>query len=256
VCFDGTGYGDDGAVWGGEVFAGEVGSLERVAHLDFVPLPGGDAAVERPYRMALAHLWAAGVPWDEELPCVRACPIVERKVLQTQLAQNVNCVPTSSAGRLFDAVAALVGARQTVTYEAQAAIELESVAAETSDGYDIPPMPGTPLRLDPRPLVRQVARDLSEGVPVSVVAGRFHRGLADAVVWVCRIVRDRTGVSTVGFTGGVFQNVLLLRLTVEMLRRDGFDVLIHRRVPANDGGLSLGQAVLARVALAPKARAK
>ena len=249
VCFDGTGYGDDGVVWGGEVFAGEAGSLERVAHLDYVPLTGGDAAVERPYRMALAHLWAAEVPWDESLPCVRACPPVERKVLHAQLTRNVNCVPTSSAGRLFDAVAALVGIRQAITYEAQAAIELEAVAVETPDGYDVPLLAGDPLRLDPRPLVRQVTCDLSAGVPVPVIAGRFHRGLAGAIGQVCRSIRERTGTSAVGLTGGVFQNMLLLRLVVEELRGDGFEVLVHRQVPANDGGLSLGQAIIARAIL-------
>jgi hydrogenase maturation protein HypF len=254
VCFDGTGYGDDGAIWGGEVFAGELRSLRRVAHLEYVPLPGGDAAVERPYRMALAHLSAAGVPWGESLLCVRACPTAERKVLQAQLARNVNCAPTSSVGRLFDAVAALVGVRQTVTYEAQAAIELEAVAKDAADGYELPLLPGEPLRLDPRPLVRGVARDVLDGVPVPVMAGRFHRGLAEAVARVCRAVRDRTGVNVVGLTGGVFQNVLLLRLAVEALRRDGFAVLVHRQVPANDGGLSLGQAVLARAVLAARQR--
>ncbi len=250
VCFDGTGYGDNGAVWGGEVFAGKVESLERVAHLDYAPLPGGDAAVKRPYRMALAYLWAAGVPWDESLPCVHACPVAERKVLLTQLTRNVNCAPTSSVGRLFDAVAALVGVRQTVTYEGQAAIELEAIAEETPDSYDIPLHQGAPLRFQLQPLWRQIMRDVTERVAAPVIAGRFHRGLADAIVHVCRIVRDRTGVNVVGLTGGVFQNVLLLRLAVQTLRHDGFEPLIHRQVPANDGGLSLGQAVLARATLA------
>jgi hydrogenase maturation protein HypF len=200
--------------------------------------------------MALAHLWAAGVPWDETLPCVRACPVAERNILLKQLARNVNCVPTSSAGRLFDAVASLVGVRQAVTYEAQAAIELEAVAGDTPSGYDVPLIPGEPLRLDPRPLVREVARDVIGGVPVPVIAGRFHRGLADAIVRVCGAVRLRAGTVTVGLTGGVFQNVLLLRLAAEGLRRAGFAVLVHRQVPASDGGLSLGQAVIARAALA------
>jgi hydrogenase maturation protein HypF len=157
-------------------------------------------------------------------------------------------------GRLFDAVAALVGVRQTVTYEAQAAIELESLAADTPGGYDIPLLPGEPLRLDPRPLVRRVARDRIAGVPAPVISGRFHSGLAAAVVRVCRAVRDRTGVNTVGLTGGTFQNMLLLRLVVEAMRRDGFGVLVHRQVPANDGGLSLGQAIVARAVLAAHPR--
>ncbi|MCE9562861.1 MAG: carbamoyltransferase HypF [Planctomycetes bacterium] len=250
VCLDGAGYGDDGAVWGCELFAGEVGNLERVAHLDYVPLPGGDAAVKRPYRMALSHLWAAGLPWDDSLPCVRACPPAERKVLLRQLTHNVNSVPTSSAGRLFDAVASLVGVRHTVTYEAQAAIELEAVADETAEGYDMPLYPEMPLRLDPRPVFRQITHDMNCNVSVSVIAGRFHRGLSDAIARVCRAVRKRSGVNTVALTGGVFQNLLLLRLAVKALRQDDFEVLIHRLVPPNDGGLSLGQAVIARATLA------
>jgi hydrogenase maturation protein HypF len=250
VCFDGTGYGDDGAVWGGEVLVGGCRTCRRVAHLDYVPLPGGDAAVERPSRMALAHLWAAGVQWDDSLPCVRACPPTERNVLLAQLQNNINAPPTSSVGRLFDAVAALIGVRQTITYEAQAAIELESLAdVETSEGYEFALIDREPLRLDPRPVVRQIVRDLIDGVPQSAIAAKFHRGLAEAVAGVCRFIREETGLTTVALTGGVFQNVLLLRLTSEFLRRDGFEVLVHRQVPPNDGGLSLGQAVIARAAL-------
>jgi hydrogenase maturation protein HypF len=246
VCFDGTGYGDDGAAWGGEVFHMGNNGFARVAHLDYVSQPGGDAAVERPYRMGLAHLWAAGIDWDEALPCVRACPPAERVALRTQLGRTVNCVPTSSVGRLFDAIAAVAGVRQSITYEGQAAIELEAVAVETPDGYNIPVGPGGVLRLDPRPLFQSVARDLGAGVPAAVIAGRFHRGLAAAVVEVCRTVGGRTGTTTVGLTGGVFQNMTLLRLAVEGLRHSGFHVLVHRQVPANDGGISLGQAVAAR----------
>ncbi|NJM39414.1 MAG: carbamoyltransferase HypF, partial [Anaerolineae bacterium] len=112
VTFDGTGYGTDGAIWGGEVLIADYKYFERFAHLKYVPLPGGDASVKRPYRAALAHLWAAGIAWDDALPCVAACPPAERKLLQQQLEHNVNCVPTSSMGRLFDAVAALIGVRQ------------------------------------------------------------------------------------------------------------------------------------------------
>jgi len=232
VCLDGTGYGDDNASWGGEVFAGEIGNLERVAHLGYVPQPGGDASVERPYRMALSHLWAAGIPWDTTLPCVRACPPAERAILLTQLTRNVNCVPTSSAGRLFDAVASLIGIRQTVSYEAQAAIELEAIAENTADGYDIPLIPGNPFRFETHLLFQQIIHDLADNSPVPVSAGRFHRGLAEAIAAVCRVIHERTGVHTVGLTGGVFQNLLLLRQAVEALRRDGLNVLIHRQVPA------------------------
>ena len=251
VCFDGTGYGQDGAAWGGEVFVGDETSCERVAHLDYVALPGGDASVVRPYRMALAHLWAAGIEWNDAFPCVGACPPVERKVLLAQLVKNINTTPTSSVGRLFDAIAALIGVRQSITYEAQAAIELEAMAnVESRESYDFALLPGEPIRLDPRPMTRQVVRDLTDGVPPSLIAGRLHRGLAEIIACVCRTIRGRTGLTTVGLTGGVFQNVLLLQLTCDALKRDGFEALIHHRIPPNDGGLSLGQAVIARASLA------
>jgi hydrogenase maturation protein HypF len=250
VCFDGTGYGQDGAVWGGEVFVGDETTCERAAHLDYVPMPGGDASVVRPYRMALAYLWAAGIEWNDTLPCVQACPPVEQKIVLAQLGKNVNATPTSSVGRLFDAIAALIGVRQTITYEAQAAIELEAMAdVESRESYDFALIPGEPIRLDPRPMIRQVVRDLTGGIPPSQIAGRFHRGVAEIIARVCRTIRDRTGLTTVGLTGGVFQNVLLLQLAGDALQRDGFEILIHHRIPPNDGGLSLGQAAIARASL-------
>jgi hydrogenase maturation protein HypF len=251
VCFDGTGYGQDGAVWGGEVFVGDETNCVRAAHLAYVPLPGGDASVVRPYRMALAHLWAAGIEWNDALPCVQACLPVEQKIMLVQLGKNVNATPTSSVGRLFDAIAALIGVRQTITYEAQAAIELEAMAdVESGESYDFALIPGEPIRLDPRPIMRQVVRDLTGGIPPSQIAGRFHRGVAEIIACVCRTIRDRTGLTTVGLTGGVFQNMLLLQLACDALRRDGFEILIHHRIPPNDGGLSLGQAAIARSSLA------
>jgi hydrogenase maturation protein HypF len=253
VCFDGTGYGQDGAIWGGEFLIADVHKCHRAAHLDYVPLPGGDAAIEKPYRMALAHLWAAGDAWDDALPCVRASSSAERRVLRTQIAQGINTPRTSSIGRLFDAVASLVGVRQTVSYEAQAAIELQAMAdPDAEPGYEFPLLPGDPLRIDSRPVIRQIAHAVKAGESTAVIAGRFHRGLAEAVVQVCRAVREQTGLDTVGLTGGVFQNLLLLEHTVNLLERDRFEVLVHSQVPANDGGLSLGQALIARSVIATR----
>jgi hydrogenase maturation protein HypF len=236
ACFDGTGYGTDGAVWGGEFFLADGSAVERVAHLKYVPLPGGDAAVRKPYRVALAHLRAAGVPWDDDLPCVRACPPAELKLLSQQLDRNVHCVPTSSIGRLFDAVASLAGVRHEVSYEGQAAMELEAVAGEVAGSYPFTLTDGSPMTLDPAPMLTAVVADAAGRVAV-----RFHATVAEMILAVAR----RVSASAVGLTGGVFQNVTLVELVTGRLRAAGFTALTHRQVPCNDGGLSLGQAVIA-----------
>ena len=254
VAFDGTGYGDDGTVWGGEVLVAGYDGFERAAHLSPVPLPGGDAAVQRPYRMALAHLHAAGVVWDAGLPCVDACPDDERAVLGHQVSTGLACVPTSSAGRLFDAVASLVGVRHEVTFEAQAAMALEAAAvraltATSPDDVAYPlPLRRTddgPAVLDCGALVRAVVADVRAGVPADVVALRFHRGLAAGVVEAARAASAASGVTVVALSGGVFCNATLLSLTTAGLRGAGLEVLRHRRVPPNDGGLALGQVAVA-----------
>ena len=241
--FDGTGYGTDETIWGGEVLIADYGRFERVAHLAAVPLPGGDAAVRRPYRMAMAHLWAAGIPWSPDLPPVLAASPEERRVLLSQLEQSLNVVPTSSMGRLFDAVSALMGIRQEITYEAQAAIELETVADSTDDDcyrFDL----GDTV-IDPAPVLLSVIRDTEQGVPVGAISMRFHRAVADAIVRVSVTLRDREGIGTIGLSGGVFQNVTLAGLARRSLEEEGFRVLTHRLVPPNDGGLALGQAMVA-----------
>ncbi|MEV7567360.1 carbamoyltransferase HypF [Streptomyces tanashiensis] len=253
VAFDGTGHGLDGAVWGGEFLLADYAGFERFAHLAYVPLPGGDAAVRRPYRMALSHLRAAGLASDPALPCARACAPGELPVLERQLARELNCVPTSSMGRLFDAVSSLAGICHHAGYEAQAAIELEAAAlrapAEAEDGrYAFrlgAPRAGTPLAADPAPLLAAVAADVLDGTPAAVVAARFHRAVARLVRTVCAAARDGTGVETVALTGGVFANTLLSSACAEGLREDGFTVLRHRLIPPNDGGLALGQLVVA-----------
>lgn len=241
ACFDGTGYGTDGAIWGGEFFIADGGRIERIAHLKYVPLPGGDAGIRKPYRIALAHLWAAGVEWSDELPCVRACPSEERKVLRQQLARNVNCVPTSSMGRLFDAVASLADVRHEVSYEGQAAMELEVVAAGPADPYPFDVLTSMPMVIDPAPMLAAIVADLRGHNGTAAIAARFHVTVVEMIVAIAR----RVNASTVGLTGGVFQNTSLLKLAVDRLQTDGLRVLGHRQVPANDGGLALGQAVWA-----------
>ncbi|WP_431961631.1 carbamoyltransferase HypF [Actinacidiphila sp. bgisy160] len=251
VAFDGTGHGDDGAVWGGEFLLAGYDGFRRPAHLAYVPLPGGDAAVRRPYRMALAHLWAAGLPWAPDLPCTAACPEDERVVLATQLERGLHCVPTSSMGRLFDAVASLTGVCHEAGYEAQAAVELEAAAVAAgglpAEGYSFALRAGAggATACDPAPVLAAVVADLGAGVPAGVISGRFHRAVADLVRRVCAAVREHDGITTVALSGGVFANALLSSACARDLRTDGFTVLRHRLVPPNDGGLALGQLVVA-----------
>ena len=252
VAFDGTGYGDDGAVWGGEILLADYDTYRRLGHLAYVPLPGGDAAVSRPYRMALAQLREAGIAWTDDLPSVIACPHDERRVLERQLERSLNCVPTSSMGRLFDAVSSLAGVCHQVGYEAQAAIELEAAAlrgAVDGDGagyrFALSPDTSEPMTADPGPVVRAVVDDVRAGAEPAVIATRFHAGVADLVRRMCAVARERHGTDTVVLTGGVFANVLLSSACARGLGQDGFRVLRACEVPPNDGGLALGQLMIA-----------
>ncbi|MFJ4775740.1 carbamoyltransferase HypF [Streptomyces sp. NPDC088762] len=258
IAFDGTGYGDDGAVWGGEVLLADYAGYSRFAHLAYVPLPGGDAAVRRPYRMALAHLWAAGIDWTPDLPPVAACPPDELRVLRRQLERNLNCVPTSGMGRLFDAVSSLAGVCHHSGYEAQAAVELEAAALAGPAGppdaaYRFAvrhPDPGTgdPATADPGPLLAAVVEDVRAGTAPALIAARFHTAVAALVGALCVAARERQGLGTVALTGGVFANTRLSSACHRLLTEHGFTVLRHHRVPPNDGGLALGQLMVAAAA--------
>ncbi|MFC9235598.1 carbamoyltransferase HypF [Streptomyces decoyicus] len=255
VAFDGTGYGDDHAVWGGEILLADYDGYRRFGQLAYVPLPGGDTTVRRPYRMALAHLRAAGIDWAEDLPPVAACPPEERRLLARQLERHLNCVPTSSMGRLFDAVSSLAGICHQAGYEAQAAVALEAAALTADEdrgpGYAFA-LRATPTGeagadtvADPAPVLAAVVADLRAGTAPALIAARFHTAVADLVRRGCVLARERAGLTTVALTGGVFANTLLAEATARLLRQDGFTVLRHRRVPPNDGGLALGQIVVA-----------
>jgi hydrogenase maturation protein HypF len=230
VAFDGTGYGTDGTIWGGEFLIASLHGFERIGHLATVPMPGGAAAIRQPWRMAAAYLGTSVPGWQ---PSWDAVVDMARK--------GINSPLTSSAGRLFDAAAALLGVRDEINYEGQAAVELEQLADPSiEDAY--------PVRVDELivqgvDLLHGILGD--QGTPRPIIAARFHNGVAAAIVAGCRQARDRTGLTTVALSGGVFQNALLHTRAVTSLAANGFRVLTHRRVPTNDGGISLGQAAVA-----------
>jgi len=266
VAFDGTGYGTDGTIWGGEFLIADLARFLRVGHLAPVPLPGGAAAIRQPWRMAAAYLDVASLnPGD---PGVRPGGLgvrpgglgVARRnagnwdTIVAMARRRVNAPLTSSAGRLFDAVAAALGVRDEITYEGQAAIELEQLAdpAETlayRAAIETAPIEaGEPFLVRGADLVAAAVDDLARGVPAELIAARFHNGVAALIVDGCLLLREEHGLATVALSGGVFQNLLLLGRTVAGLERQGFTVLTHSRVPCNDGGISLGQAVIAAAA--------
>ncbi len=244
--FDGTGYGTDGAIWGGEVLIANYLSFSRAAHLVYFPLPGGDAAIRCPHRTALAALWGAGMDWDERLPPVAASTAYERGVIRRMMETGLNAVATSSMGRLFDAVAALAGVRQTANYEAQAAIELEAlVDSAIMDAYAFGLPTAEKPTFDAAPVLRAIVTDVLAGVAPGIIAARFHNAVANLILEISVWLRRREGLNQVALSGGVFQNRTLLQRVVPRLQQANFTVLTHRRVPANDGGLALGQAIIA-----------
>ncbi len=253
VAWDGTGYGEDGAIWGSEFLLAGYASYQRLAHLAYVPLPGGDLAARQPWRMALAWLQRSGIDWEADLAPVRyaaqADSEIDRlQVLKHQIESGLNSPPTSSMGRLFDAAAALLGIRQEVSYEAQAAIELEAMA-DPSEKCVYPLELRPDGVIDPAPLWRALLADLRRGVALPSLSARFHNSLANLVVEVCQSARQQTGVNQVALSGGVWQNMFLLKAASQALEKANFAVLLHHQVPANDGGLALGQALAAAMRL-------
>ena len=261
VCLDGTGYGVDGHIWGGELMVADYRAFKRLAHLEYMPLPGGDAAVRHPARLAVGYLRALfGPSWREtavgglRLACLDDLSSTEAEAVCVQIERELNTPLTSSMGRLFDAVSALVGVRQRVTYEAQAAIELEMRAMEAGGMVAPNELPRYPLTLTKRdnvsilglrPLFEAVLADMWKNVSVAEIALQFHFSIATAVARTCEVIAGETGLGTVALSGGCFQNRLLLEMTVRQLIPRGFRVLTHRQVPCNDGCIALGQAVVA-----------
>jgi hydrogenase maturation protein HypF len=251
VTFDGAGYGADGTVWGGEFLVGDYRSFRRAAHLRPVGAPGGDLAAREPWRMAVAHLADAGMTCETLQTRLSGPSIL---LVERMLERRLNSPLTSSAGRLFDAVASIAGVRDRVSHEGQAAIELEYLASGTRpDGaypFGLDPKgdlatPEAPLVIDTRPLIRTVADDTARGVSQNLIARRFHSTLVELIASTCARLRQETGIEKVVLSGGVFLNGILAEEVSTRLRRDGFLAYRHRRVPPNDGGLCLGQLAVA-----------
>jgi len=251
VAFDGTGYGQDGAIWGGEFLLADYKGYQRLCHLKYVPLPGGDTAIRKPARVALAYLWASQLDWDPELAPLRAVCAEERSIIKSQLQLKINSPLTSSMGRLFDAVASLAGVRQVVNYEAQAAVELEALCDPGETGeYSLPVEPddqsGTHhYQINPAPLIAELVEDVQTATPLATISGRFHNSISRMVNQVCQALRSDFGTNDVVLSGGVWQNMTLLERAYQLLNSEHFNVYVHSQVPANDGGLSLGQALIA-----------
>ena len=250
IALDGTGYGTDGRIWGGEVLVGGYGGFERAAHLEYVAMPGGEAAIREPWRMAVSYL---AHHFGREflklpIPFVRQLDGKKTEILLRMMQQNVNSPLTSSCGRLFDAVAALAGIRQTVNYEAQAAIELEMAIAgvEADRAYPLAFIEeGETLIITTRPLFVDLMQDLRQGVPAGVIGRRFHNGLIKGFAEVAETLRARTALNRICLSGGTFNNVYFADGLESELRHSGFEVFSQSEVPAGDGGLSLGQAMIA-----------
>jgi len=248
LSFDGTGYGSDGSLWGGEVLIAYLDRFERAACLTRSPMPGGAAAIKEPWRMAVSYLYGTYGKdlFNRRLPFLENLKESKGNVIVEMMEKEVNSPKTSSLGRLFDGVAAMVGMRNHVAYEGQAAMELEMVAdASVHDLYEYTWSSEEPVRVDPRPIIAGVVVDIEKGVAPSVISGRFHATLLAMFTDLCGVIRKKTGLSQVALSGGCFQNALLLSGLARGLHDRGFHVLTHEKVPTNDGGIALGQAVIA-----------
>jgi hydrogenase maturation protein HypF len=250
VALDGTGYGTDGRIWGGEFLVADYEGFRRAGHLEYVPLPGGEAAIHRPYRMALGHLYSLlgeeGV--DEALPFLGQVDPEELEIVRQQMEKGINAPLTSSCGRLFDAVAAVLGFEGQATYEGQAAIQLEMMAYDGDEGASYP---FTIVEADGAAVIqlsgmwKGILEDLRAQLPAAVIASRFHNTVAQMILQMSYRLAEESGLQRVALSGGCFQNRLLLEKSARILGKAGFDVLMHGQVPCNDGGVSLGQAVIA-----------
>jgi hydrogenase maturation protein HypF len=248
VAFDGLGYGPEGTIWGGEFLVAGLAGYERRAHLRYVPMAGGDLAIRQPWRMALSYLrdTFGKDPISLGLPGWHAIPEKSIELVTKMMQRNLNSVDTSSCGRLFDAVASILGVRHEANYEAQAAIELEMAVLEgISESYPFEMGANSPWEIDMRPAIERLVRDIQLKLSSSFMAAKFHNTLTAVIVEICRRLRKSDGLNLVCLGGGTFQNMYLLERVVPALRDGGFEVYINTKVPPNDGGISLGQAAVA-----------
>lgn len=250
VAFDGTGFGTDRKIWGGEFLMADFAGFERRAHLRYIPLAGGDTAVREPWRLALSYLLDTfGARADSlNLPLFARVPARKIATVRSMIERRINTVETSACGRLFDAVASIIGIRDEVNFEAQAAIEMEARALDGVD--DSYPFEISDGQIDVRPMIEQIVRDVLAKKPAGWIAAAFHNTVAAIILEVCLRLRAAEKIGRVALSGGTFQNVYLVERAAAMLGAKGFEVLLHARVPPNDGGVSLGQAVIANAAIA------
>ena len=244
LAYDGTGYGTDGSIWGGEILIAGYKEFTRRFHLAPLPLPGGDLAVRKPARMALSYLLAAGIDLeDQTLASVAYLTPAEAQAVRGQVSTSFNAPLTSSMGRLFDAVAALIGLCEEISYEAQAAMALESAANPQESGFYEMPLENDII--NPLPMIRAIVAELKAGISAGCIAARFHNSLVRMSVEACRQIRQETGLCTVAISGGVWQNMRLMNSILPALEAEGFTLVIHTQLPPNDGCVSLGQAAVA-----------
>jgi len=265
VAFDGTGLGSDGHIWGGEFMVADYQSFNRVAHLEYLPLPGGDAAIKRPYRIAISYLLTllgenalntiiAKAAKQSQSHFMKKVSKVEIQIIKRQIERGLNSPLTSSMGRLFDAISAMIGIRGEIDYEGQAAVELEMIAykgnhTNSKENYPYHIVEDNGIRIVKLgDLLSAIVEDLGQNVPQGRISIRFHNTIAQMTNAMCQLMANETGIKQVALSGGVFQNRLLLTKTVSLLENSGFQVFTHRQVPCNDGGISLGQAVIANFA--------
>ncbi|GLV55176.1 carbamoyltransferase [Dictyobacter sp. S3.2.2.5] len=249
IALDGSGYGPDNAIWGGEILRADLSDFERCFHLAYLPLPGGEQAIRQPWRMAAVYLYAAyGTDFQRlDIPFTRQLPIQSWKTLEQMIKRGLNCPFTSSMGRLFDAVAALLGIQSQVQYEGQAAIELEQLAMASPASQPCYPyrISCSTGELDVLPMIRTIARDIEQNITAATIARRFHSTIAHLLVAACDEIRYQNGLRNVVLGGGVFQNQVLLEELIPRLLQCSYKVYLNQKVPTNDGGLSLGQIAVA-----------